>query len=164
MEKNKILWSVSAVVVIVVVLIVIFSDGKKDMVVVPVNENNPEVVDEVEGVEDTTEGSISASGGTSTTLGERLTYQQAIATYEDKRIQFNADCKATPSNMTYKDGTYLMLDNRSAGSLTIKIGTSSYPIGGYAFKIVKLANVNRSISILVDCNERQNVATILVQE
>lgn len=157
-NKNKTLWIVLGAVVIIVILIAIFS-GKKEEAV-PADTNPVAVVD---SVEDTTEGSVNVSSGGTTTQPQQLTYQQAIKTYEGKRIQFDATCQATPFNMTYKDGTYLMLDNRSPETRTIKIGTP-YTIKGYSFKIVKLANVSKATSLGVDCDARQNVATVLVQQ
>jgi hypothetical protein len=56
-----------------------------------------------------------------------------------------------------------MLDNRSAYDRTIKLD-ASYSIKAYGFKIVKLPEISTPMTILVDCGNKQNVATILVQE
>jgi hypothetical protein len=91
-----------------------------------------------------------------------LTYGGALTIYKDYRIQFDAGCKATPSNVTYKNGTDIMLDNRAPVSRRISIG-SVYGLEAYGFKIIKLTSSTLPKTFLVDCDTSQNVATILVQ-
>lgn len=112
-----------------------------------------------EGVEDTTAGSVKAT----TPAAVTLSYQQALEQYKDKRIQFDNSCASTPKVVTYKDNTGIMLDNRSATTRTIKVGTA-YTVKGYGFKIITLPNITTQKTFLVDCDGQQNVATILVQE
>ncbi len=94
-----------------------------------------------------------------------LSYQQALITYKDKRIQLGAGniCTATPNNVTYKNGTTIMIDNRAPVVRNVKIGTT-YTIKAYGFKLVKLSSSTLPIKYLVDCNNQQNVATILLQK
>ena len=96
-----------------------------------------------------------------------LSYQNALELYKDnKRIQLSgADfCQASPNNVMYKNGTSVMIDNRSAQIRTIKIGGTSYSIEGYGFKIVKLSSATLPATLLMDCNQQQNVAKILLQK
>ena len=112
----------------------------------------------VESVEGTSAGVNAGAKGTS------LSYKDALIKYADKRIQFDQACQAVPNNVTYKDNTGIMLDNRSPQARTIKIGTN-YTVKGYGFKIVFLPDVYlKAKTILVNCDKSKNVATILVQE
>lgn len=95
-----------------------------------------------------------------------MSYQKALETYKDnKRIQLSGDavCQASPNNVMYKNGTTIMIDNRSSKTRTIKlIGT--YSIEGYGFKIVTLSSKTLPVTFLMDCNQQQNVAKILLQK
>lgn len=96
-----------------------------------------------------------------------LSYQSALELYKDnKRIQLSgADfCQASPNNVMYKNGTSIMIDNRSAQTRTVKIGGTSYSLEGYGFKIVKLSSATLPATLLMDCNQQQNVAKILLQK
>ena len=95
-----------------------------------------------------------------------IAYADALKTYADRRIQINSGCQASfiGHTVTYKDNTGIMIDNRSAQSHTIKIGTT-FTVKAWGFKIVVLPDIYlKSKTILVDCDNYQNVATILVQE
>lgn len=95
-----------------------------------------------------------------------LSYQKALELYKDnKRIQLSGDafCQASPNNVMYKNGTSIMIDNRSPKTRTIKlIGT--YSIEGYGFKLVKLSSAVLPATFLMDCNQQQNVAKVLLQK
>ena len=95
-----------------------------------------------------------------------LSYQNALELYKDnKRIQLSGDtfCQVSPNNVMYKNGTSIMVDNRSSQTRTIKIGTT-YTIEGYGFKIIKLSSATLPVTLLMDCNNQQNVAKILLQK
>ncbi|MEI7765605.1 MAG: hypothetical protein WCI93_03410 [bacterium] len=95
-----------------------------------------------------------------------MSYADALVKYADKRLQFDKDCQVSlPNNVvTYKDNTGIMIDNRSSQTRTIKIGTT-FTIKPYSFKIVVLPDVYlKTNTLLVDCDNSKNVATILVQE
>ena len=90
-------------------------------------------------------------------------YGQALLKYGSTRIQFNTTCQATPNNVTYKNSTNIMIDNRSAVAHTVKVN-SVYTIPAYGFKIIKLSSAILPVQFLVDCDNSQNVATILLQK
>jgi len=93
-----------------------------------------------------------------------IAYNAALVKYADRRIQLDTICQAHPNKVTYKDNTGIMIDNRSAKTRTIKVGTT-FTIKPWGFKIVVLPDVYlASKTLLVDCDGYQNVATILVQE
>jgi hypothetical protein len=95
-----------------------------------------------------------------------MSYQNALETYkENKRIQLSGTnfCQANPNNVTYKNGTSIMIDNRSAQTHTIKIG-SAYTIEGYGFRIIKLSSATLPVTFFMDCDVQQNIAKILLQK
>ena len=89
-------------------------------------------------------------------------YEQALSEYKDARIQLDDKCQATPNYVTYKNNTSVMIDNRSASSRIIKLG-STYNIEPYGFKIIFLSSPITPLAWYLSCNESKNVATILVQ-
>jgi len=91
-----------------------------------------------------------------------ISYSQALKKYKDARIQLGIECQAFPNNVTYKNGTSIMIDNRSAFNRKIKIG-SFYTVKAYDFKIIKLSSSVLPIMWLVDCDKLENNASILVQ-
>ena len=151
MENNKNVW------VYVVIAVLVLGLGywlmNKDSVKEEGIDNDSEVVD---STEDTSEGSVNVSK-------PALSYQNALAKYKDVRIQLNANCQADPTQMTFKNGTEIMMDNRSPKDRTVKVG-SIYNIKAWGFKIVKLSSATLPATWLVDCDKSQNVATILIQK
>ena len=121
---------------------------------------NQQLVDDesIESVEDTSEGSVNASAPAAA-----LTYRQALEKYKDSRIQLDKDCQARPNNVTYKDGSNIMIDNRSNIARTVKVGTT-FPLKAWGFKIVKIDSASGTGTWHVDCDKSQNVATILIQK
>ena len=97
-------------------------------------------------------------------INTSISYADALVKYADRRIQLDPMCQAHPNNITYKDNTGIMIDNRSEKTRTIKIG-ATFTIKPWGFKIVVLPDVYlKTTTILVDCDQSQNVATILIQE
>lgn len=154
MEKNKNgVWiSIVVVLAIIVILVFLFKKDKSAETVVGTEDNTTLV----ESTQDTV--GVEGIGAAS------ISYTNALTKYATRRIQLNSSCQATPNSVTYKDNTGIMIDNRSAESHTVKIGTT-YIIKPYSFKIVVLPDIYlKNKTILVDCDAYQNVATILVQE
>ena len=124
----------------------------KQAVVAPVEDNTAVEPESVQDVSDVPSGAAPIS------------YTNALVKYADRRIQLDKICQAHPNTVTYKDNTGIMIDNRSPNTRTIKVGTT-FTIKPYGFKIVVLPDVYlQSKTLLVDCDQSQNVATILVQE
>lgn len=95
-----------------------------------------------------------------------MSYTNALELYKDnKRIQVSGDafCQVTPNNVMYKNGTSIMIDNRSAKARTIKL-LGTHTIAGYGFKIVKLTSGTLPATLLMDCDTQQNVAKVLLQK
>jgi len=118
--------------------------------------NNPVAVtpDSVQDVSDQTTGTVASA----------ISYANALVKYADRRIQLDPTCQAHPNTVTYKDNTGIMIDNRSSQTRTVKVGIT-FVMKPYTFKIVVLPDVYLvSKTLLIDCDQSQNVATVLVQE
>lgn len=92
-----------------------------------------------------------------------ISYEDAVLQYKDARIQFDADCKAFPKNMTFKEGRSIMIDNRASVSRSITAG-STFTVKGYGFKIIKLSSATLPVTWFVNCDGSKQVATILIQK
>ncbi len=97
------------------------------------------------------------------TSSSSLKYNDALVLYKDKRIQLDGECRATPSSATFKNGTKIMVDNRSANTRSVKLG-STMSINPWSFKIVTLSANTLPATWLLDCDKSQNVATVLIQK
>ena len=140
---------------VVVILLIIFFSTRGTELVVKDESGNPLDIP----TEDISAGSVNNV----VKKVPSISYADALVKYKDARIQIDALCQAFPNNVTYKNGTSIMIDNRSAINHTLKIG-STYTVDAYKFKIIKLTSNNLPETLLVDCDQYQNVATILVQK
>lgn len=156
-KNKKVLYYVLGAVVLV--LLIIFFSMRKD------KSSSEDMSLEDTGVEEVSgkDQNQNPSSKTDTKKGTSLTYEQALATYKADRIQFDGNCQATPNYVTYKNGSSIMLDNRSPYSRVIKAG-STFTIPAYGFKILKLSNSTLPVAWFVDCGSSQNVATIIIQK
>lgn len=158
--KNKntnLIWGIVVVAIIVILTIVMVrtkNDNKKN----DINNYTDIGQVQVEGTEDVSDATKPVANN-----AVAMTYQQALTKYKDTRIQFDGTCQATPNNMTFKNGTTVMLDNRANVARNINID-GPVSIKAYGFKIVKLSSNTLPKKILVDCGTGQNVATILLQK
>ncbi|MFN4181570.1 MAG: hypothetical protein ACK4FA_02660 [Candidatus Paceibacteria bacterium] len=160
--KNKNLWLGVAALLVVILLIVVISKkrGGDEVANIELTPESAEVVAEAEPAPKTVRRRTPATK--ETVAPAKMSYADALAKYKDARIQLDAECRAVPNNVTYKDGTEIMLDNRAGVSRTVTLG-STFTIGAYDFKIVKISSNVLPYTYLVDCGDKQNVATILVQ-
>lgn len=151
MEKNNLrmwIWVIAAIIVVAAIIIFFVSANKQT---INPTTTEPESVQDISS-QDTGVGAVPIS------------YANALVKYADRRIQLDTTCQARPNNVTYKDNTGIMIDNRSPKTRTVKVGTT-FTIKPYGFKIVVLPDVYlASKTLLVDCDGSQNVATVLVQE
>lgn len=90
-------------------------------------------------------------------------YAKALAKYRDKRIQLDESCQATPTQMTLKNNTNIMIDNRAPADRKVRVG-DILQVKAYDFKIVNIASDNLPSVLLIDCASSQNVATILIEK
>ncbi len=92
-----------------------------------------------------------------------LSYSKAVNAYTNRRIQFDMYCQAIPSQTTFKNGTRVMLDNRSGDARNIKIGNDTYYLSGYGWRIVTLYSSTLPKTLSINCGSAVNVGTILLQ-
>lgn len=151
-KNNTSLWVGGGIVLVVIALFWFMGKG-------PASNSTPnDVVNEPASTQDVSSAVEGATGVSS------ISYANALIKYADRRIQLDKICQATPNQVTYKDNTGIMIDNRSPSTRTIKVGTI-FTIKPYGFKIVILPDIYlKSKTLLVDCDKSQNVASVLVQE
>lgn len=157
MEKNSQTWIWIIVILIIATgLFFVFGNKQAANPITPITPVTP-VTAEPDSVQDVNDQDTIAKVVS-------LSYADALVQYADRRIQLDKTCQAHPNNVTYKDNTGIMIDNRSPETRTVKVGTT-FTIKPYGFKIIVLPDVYlKSKTILVDCDGSQNVATILIQE
>lgn len=98
------------------------------------------------------------------TIWPELSYSEEFAKYRDGRlVQFNNDCQVFPSSMVIKNGASVMLDNRSKVQQVITLGENKYTLAPYDFEIMTIKAPAIPTTYFVDCNEKQNVTTIIVE-
>ncbi len=91
------------------------------------------------------------------------TYSEYVAQYEGRRIQFDESCQARPAEVTFKNGTSIMLDNRSAQARNITVGSVTYSLPGYGYRIITLSSGVLPVNLSISCGASPNIGTILLQ-
>lgn len=91
------------------------------------------------------------------------TYTQLVTQFGSNRIQFDANCRATPSTVSFKNGTQILLDNRANQSRTISVGGTNYYLGAYGYQVITLSSSTLPKKLDVSCNNQINAATINLQ-
>jgi len=153
---------------IVLVLIVIFSmqGGKSSTEVddTSSSEDDAMMQDEVKTGEETTPSSGNPPANKSGSgLPVSMAYEEAVEKYEGRRIQFDNSCQASPSKLTYKNGTEIMFDNRSEQPKVISFDDQSKQLLGYSYTVIKMTSPSVPYTVIVSCGESKNVAQITLQ-
>lgn len=93
-------------------------------------------------------------------------YQSLVARYEGRRLQLD-NCQSTPANVTFKNGTEIMLDGFSPDPQIITIGSQKFTLDGYDVAFTTLQSTTLPITLSVDCQilgqDQFNIAEILLQ-
>jgi hypothetical protein len=155
---------ISVAIVLAIILIAVSLEGKKSDKLKEGMEDFLEENSEVIGVDTSKTSNPRSKSPQTVVTNNKLAYGEAWKIYGDRRIQFSETCYATPAHSTYKNGTEIMLDNRSPESKTFRLGNIAHVIAGYDYKIVKLSYDTFPTEVLIDCGAQQNVATIIVQQ
>jgi len=100
---------------------------------------------------------------TPTSVPGAANYTQLITEYEGKRLQFDDQCKMTPVSPSFKNGTKIMLDNRSKSPRTITLNDQKYSLMGYGYQLVILSSKTLPQTINIDCDSQVNTGQILLQ-
>ena len=99
-----------------------------------------------------------------TPAAPKMSYGDAVLKYGDRRIQFGENCNATPASSVWKNGTEVMLDNRSAETKTFRVSGLSYTVAARDYVVAPFDGTKNPQEILIDCGSMQNVATITIQK
>ncbi len=91
------------------------------------------------------------------------TYDQLVKDFSGRRIQFDITCQAIPNNVTYKNGTQVMFDNRSGDARWISVGGAEYYLSGYGYKVLTLSSKTLPKNLYLNCGSAVNVGQILLQ-
>lgn len=85
------------------------------------------------------------------------TYDDLIVQYDSRRILLASDCQsANPSNMNFKNGTRIMLDNTlSSEARVIKIGNNSYKIIAHGWTFVTLYSKELPANLPMYCGSME---------
>ena len=97
-------------------------------------------------------------------LDQAAAYASALKKYAGQYIQFNPSCQATPANVTFKNGTAVMFDNRSNKQITISLDDNTFIIKPYDYLAMKVTSKVLPKTILLSCNSSYNVGQILLQQ
>lgn len=98
-----------------------------------------------------------------TAVVPKVTYETLLKQYEGRRIQFDKNCQAIPNQLTFKNGTSVMFDNRSGDARTFALNETVYQVGGHNWKIITLSSKTLPFKYLIDCGSAQNVGSITIQ-
>ncbi|MDO8495999.1 MAG: hypothetical protein Q7S43_00920 [bacterium] len=113
-----------------------------------------------ETIKEESTGSAPVEGGTTQQL---KTYNQLLKDFTGRRVQFDARCQAIPNDLTYKNGTQIMFDNRSGDARWISVGGAEYYLSGYGYKILTLSSKSLPKNLYINCGSAVNVGQILLQ-
>ncbi|MDP3953868.1 MAG: hypothetical protein Q8Q06_00435 [bacterium] len=153
---NKYVWIGIAAVVVLVLYFTLKNTGNDSAMESP----SPSPSATATPAKSSSGSSVKKSGDAATSP---KTYTELLTEYEGRRIQFDINCQAVPNNLTFKNGTSIMLDNRSGDARTIFIGPSQYALPGYGYKIITLSSSEIPKDLLISCEGAVNVGRIFLQ-
>ncbi len=87
-------------------------------------------------------------------------YNQALVSYKNSRIQFNQACQVTPSNASFKNGTSVLLDNRSKTAHTVSFNGATYSLPAYGYQVVVVSSSTAPSKLGINCDGTVNTGTI----
>ncbi len=90
---------------------------------------------------------------------EAISYSDFIKLYGDKRIQFDEECRATPSSASFTVGDFIILDNRSDKIQAVRFIDDLYALPPLHVRVFEL---KRQGIFDIDCGTLKNVAKITV--
>jgi len=164
-SKNTLLWVVIAVAVILVVWTFnsgVLNKGGEGGGGEGKLEESPQTVNEGSGPE-ANAPVYSGQQGSTFTQSQIQNYSALVNEYGDRRVQFDEGCQMSPADVSFKNGTSVMLDNRSPSPRTIKIGSQSYYFQPYGYKILTLSSAVLPASLKISCDAAPEVGNILLQ-
>lgn len=148
-KNNKTLWFSMLGALLLIILVVAAPRLKRDGASTETPNEGNEVAD--------AEVTISNENATAP---KPLTKADAVIKYEGRMIGFGENCQATPSTLSIKAGTSIMLDNQSGTPRTIKVGSKTFAIGAYKYRTTVLDTAG---ALPVNCDMTENVSAIIVE-
>lgn len=97
------------------------------------------------------------------TAQQTRVYSQLVKEYNERRIQFDVNCQAVPTETTFKNGTSVMFDNRSGDARAIKVGTTTFTLAGYGYRIMTLTSGTLPATLSLGCGSAVNVGKVTLQ-
>ncbi|HWA64568.1 MAG TPA: hypothetical protein VG866_01825 [Candidatus Paceibacterota bacterium] len=98
-----------------------------------------------------------------TPTGVGRSYDQLVKDYANSRIQFDANCQATPASFALKTGSQVLLDNRSNQARAIVVDGKTYNLGAYGYQLITVSGGTLPRTVGVNCGPAVNVSTINLQ-
>jgi hypothetical protein len=153
--------TIGIVVVVLIVVGLLLSNKKSstdDMVTpTPVDTTTPDTTTPAPtpkptGIDPEREGISTSNAGI---------YANLMLKYKGRMVQFNKECAVITNKVTFKQGTDILLDNRDDAAVKIVIGSRTFNLPAYGYKVIDLPTIG---SYQLDCNKRFNVVTVTVQK
>ncbi len=155
MKNKKMVWVV--VVVVVIAAVWWIEGGNKSMV----GQNQYGMSPTPTPSATPKSNSVVKKSGSSITSPK--TYNQLVNEYAGRIVQFDASCQIIPSAPTFKNGTTIMLDNRSDMVRIISIAGVKYTLDKYGYKVITLTSPKLPKQLSINCDNKVNVGSILLQ-
>ncbi len=162
-SKTGMYVGIGAVIVLIIIIGLAMSNKNKQVVdetnqlpdntVVVPNDTNEPNTPPVSGIDPEREGVSTGSGAG--------TYANLMLKYKDRMVQFNPECAVVSNKVGFKQGTDILLDNRDNTAAKIVIGSRTFNLPAYGYKVIDLPTIG---SFQLDCNKRLNVVTVTVQK
>ncbi len=94
---------------------------------------------------------------------EEVPYAQAVNLFAGRRVQITTNCQLLPAYMVLKNGTNIMIDNRTGEATNIWIDGKEYRLGAFNYKIVYLLKQPLPYTVRIDCGSGKNNGQIILQ-
>lgn len=161
-ENQGTFWSVlGAIVVIAIIVVAAVLRGPKDVAISNVQVPQQTALENKSPMQPRYYAPV--AGETQSPIAPKLSYDAAVNKFWNMRIQFGENCVATPAVSTFKNGTELMIDNRSTQDKVFTVNGSSYPIAAHDYAVVPFTATTSPQKFTINCGVMQNAATVTVQ-
>lgn len=168
MMKNKTLWIVIVVVAVFVVWWFMKDGGVPGYGISQLTESP--AAEPASGAQSQSKGQSKGQSGQTgvapggTPVAQNLqAYSDLVKQYEGRRVEFDEMCQMRPNDVTFKNGTVVMFDNRSPQAKTVKISNQSYSLQAYGYRLLTMNSQNLPLSLNVGCDNVPEVGKILLQ-
>ena len=147
--KSQSVWVVVGLVVVVIVVVFIFKVGSTnpppELTPLPTLLLSPSPISSVEP-------KPKQSGGL-----QVETYDNLVLVYDGRRLALAADCRSSePSNVDYRNGTKVMLDNTASREpRVIKIGSNSYNVIARGWTFITFTSKTLPANLPMFCGDME---------